>query len=202
MGRLSRAEKIFYLLSHAMDVGDEHRTLVFHNTILVKIERGQAWEALAELGRFIELCLQKGNRVEEARGHVMAGECRILMEDYRRALQDLIRARESMLKLGNGFDLALIHIYSARCHVELGDPDLALPLLRDASAFFTTQGYVTPLIPLMDLWMAAQAASDIKPLARDTFTFARNYRHCLPPRGRVVPAEAPRGDPLPSPSPS
>jgi hypothetical protein len=120
----------------------------------------------------------------------VSGECRILLDDFRGALRNLSQARESMLKLGNKFDLALIHIYCARCHVELGNPGEALPLLKNAASFFSSEGYVTPLIPLMDLWMEAEAAADINLRARETFTAARSCCHRLPVQGARNPRPA------------
>ncbi len=182
-GRLDRAEAIFRRLRRAASPERHYFPYIFHNLVLVRMERGNLMEAMADIGEFIRLCRATENRIEEARGLFMLGECLLLLDRPEEAVQNLSEAKSMLTEARAAFDMALIQIYLAKALTLIGRPQDALPLIAASAEYLRREGYVTVLSKLLDTWVEALSDPDRKldRSAEEAFTFARYYRHCIPP---------------------
>lgn len=187
-GRLDRAEAIFLRLRRAASPEKHYFPCIMHNLVLVRMERGYLTEAMQDIGEFILLCRAADMRIEEARGHVMLGECLLLSNRPEEAVQTLTEARTVLAAARAGFDTALIDIYIAKGLTQLGRLSAALPLLRISAEYFRREGFVTALNDLLDVWMDALVGTgaDARRPAEEAYAVARYFRRRL--RAPVAPA--------------
>lgn len=150
--KVERAEKIYNILLRKLPKSDPYYALIYHNVLLVKIQKKEYEEVLIKISEFQKMAMESNLKVERGRSYIIEGEVNFFLKNYLKAIKSFKKAKKFLKGENLYFDEALIDIGIAKAYFELKMDEKSLVYLKKAHQFFSSEGFVEEIQETISLW--------------------------------------------------